>query len=180
MLSSIKSRFGIDESTVFKFPVSTYISESNDEGIPIALSRPNNATNEVGMYDKLAQSIRRSLFTSMYDENNRDSIIVRTPEESFKIDIDSMMMNISSTSEEIVIRLYSENSATQLKVNGHMLRKRDPKTGEICSNSQINSKIAQISKKGKYGYVIEWDDGSKIIYSLLSISMAIEEALNRA
>ena len=40
------------------------------------------------------------------------------------------------------------------------------------ANQQDNLFPVNLTKKGNYGYEVEWDDGSKIIYSLLSIAMA--------
>ena len=40
------------------------------------------------------------------------------------------------------------------------------------ANQQDNVFPVNLTKKGNYGYEVEWDDGSKIIYSLLSIAMA--------
>jgi len=47
-------------------------------------------------------------------------------------------------------------------------------SGHFPYNSEEKDNLfpAKISKKGKYGYEVEWADGAKIIYSLLAIAKA--------
>ena len=177
VLTLMANKCGLNKSDIFQMPISSHVNASNDQGTPLTLSRPQRAIDVVVAYDEMAKSISRSLFALLY-ENQRDSLIVDTPHGSFEIDTDSLTMKVSEPNNEILVRIYSNNSANQMKIKGFNLRKRDPKTGEVqsnCNNHDTNSRVMQISKKGRYGFIVEWADGAKIIYSLESIAKAMKD-----
>jgi len=123
-------------------------------------------------------------------------------------DIGSIQVSVDNTSESFLVRLFSEKGATQIKVTGKELRQRHPKTGdklevdsdeeEVTSSSESTGTAARakemvqyhsakpraklfpakITKKGRYGYSVEWADGATIIYSMTSIATAAGGKVN--
>jgi len=55
-------------------------------------------------------------------------------------------------------------------------------SSDCADNSEEKDNLfpAKISKKGKYGYEVEWADGATIIYSLLAIAKAVEGKPNES
>jgi len=180
-LESLGKAFGLDQSDMFQMPISSLLNESNDSGKPLTLSRPNSAKIELGIYDQIARAVSASLFCLQYDQSRDKSITIELPDGSFDIDLTTLTLNIDNSSKGFNVRIFSNDSAHQIYIEGKNLRSRDPKTGRILTNGEIEAKNdavipVSVSKKGHYGFIIEWKDSSKIIYSLESIGEAISSS----
>ena len=166
---------------MFQMPISSLLNESNDSGKPLTLSRPNSAKIELGIYDQIATAVSASLFCLQYDQSRDKSKTIELPDGSFDIDLTTLTLNIDNSSNGFNVRIFSNDSAHQIYIEGKNLRSRDPKTGKILTNGEIEAKNdavipVSVSKKGHYGFIIEWKDSSKIIYSLESIGEAISSS----
>jgi hypothetical protein len=178
---------------IFRLPISTVTNDANDSGIPLALSRPLEAAEELGVMERLASSVIRDLFLAQHlrinsNENtsNLHKIIFPNAKVGDEFDLASTQLSIDGA--VFVARFFSEHGALQVSIPPETLRARDPKTGEIMDNG--NSEIVQhvpklfparLDPKGRYGYSVQWADGATIIYSLLSIARSaggIPKSLN--
>jgi hypothetical protein len=187
----------IKQENVCKFPISTLANDATEDGTPLMLSRPENASKEVSSFQLLGDIISRELYSLPHRKSeNQQLILFHGSEETF--DLVSLQLSMDNDKERpLVIRIFSESGAMQLRFAPAELRSRDPKTGEIQTNSappeegskpdsekkgmvsvhSVDSVTRKnfpqaVEKKGKYGYQVTWADGARIIYSMLAIVKA--------
>lgn len=180
---------------MFQLPISTLTNDANDSGTPLCLSRPENATEELAVFDQLACAIAQELLLLQHGRSLGDNggvdepgvVVFAGTDERFNIATTHLSMDYAE--EGFLVRLFSDGGATQLSLSAQELRSRHPKTGEKldlgAKDEQDNGKMVQhhkvsvprlmpatVEKKGKYGYSVVWADGATIIYSMLSIAKA--------
>ena len=190
-----KGHLDIKLENVCKFPISTLANDATEDGDPLTLSRPKGATEELSSFELLGDIVSRELYTLPHrTSENQDLIVFHGSEETF--DLVSLQLSLDDDAERpLVIRIFSESGAMQLRFAPSELRSRDPKTGEVVGSSGKSSKDATqqkkgmasvhkvdsstkknfpqaVEKKGKYGYQVTWADGARIIYSMLAIVKA--------
>lgn len=185
---------------MFQLPISTLTNNANDNGTPLCLSRPENATEELAVFEQLACAVAKELLLLQHGRSRSDDggvdepgmVVFEGTDERFNIATTNLSMDYAE--EGFLVRLFSDGGATQLSLSAQELRSRHPKTGEKLDlgvkDEQDNGKPpsngmvqhhkvsvprlmpATVEKKGKYGYSVEWADGATIIYSMLSIAKA--------
>lgn len=114
-------------------------------------------------------------------------------------DLASLQLSKEQGSDLLVVRLYGESGALQLKVAPSHLRSRDPQSGDAIADSpfleealaesppsrgtvvslhRATSKktpslsVTRVDRKGRYGYSVQYADGATIIYSMKSLARA--------
>lgn len=114
-------------------------------------------------------------------------------------DLASLQLAKEKGSEMLVVRLYGESGALQLKLTPAQLRSRDPQSGDTIADSPFldealsasppsrdtvvslhkasNKKtpslsVTRVDRKGRYGYSVQYADGATIIYSMKSLARA--------
>jgi hypothetical protein len=123
---------------VFSFGISPYISDANESGTPLCLSRPNLAESELQTYSNLAYTTGKHLFSLQYGIPFRkslddDSTIVTfdcdgdEPVEEFPIQ--SAMLLTDNDNHSFILRMFSKEGAIQKTLDGDVLRLTHPKTG---------------------------------------------------
>lgn len=196
-------------SNVFQLPISTLTNDANDIGVPLCLSRPEKATEELDVFEQLASAVARELLLLQHGRSRSDSGGVDEPGtvvfvgSDEKFDVATTHLSVDYAEEGFLVRLFSGAGAIQLRLSAQELRSRHPKTGEMLelaaeddqgncepsSNGMVQyHKVsaprpvlmpATIEKKGRYGYSVEWADGATIIYSMLSIAKAAGGRMKR-
>ena len=199
-LSQSNESLDFKSSNAFQLPISTVTNDANDQGTPLCLSRPEEASEELAVFEQLASAVAKELLLVQHGRARSDSGgvddsgTVVFPGSAEKFDVATTHMAVNSSKEGFIVRLFSEAGATQLSLTAEELRSRHPKTGdklEMESDEKLESPSdgmvqhhrvkdhkrpklmpAKIEKKGRYGYAVEWADGATIIYSMLSIAKA--------
>ena len=195
-------------SNIFQLPISEFTNSSNDDGSPLCLTRPNDAQTELSVFSNLAKALSTELLLLQHQQQNNNE---HAPNNKMRVtlknedtnqqktyDISSMQLSLNKNNEsnkDLILRLFSEDGATQVFISGEQIRLRDPKTGDdliepsttttsSCGGSNQSVKIhrhqhnrenkyipIKVEKKGRYGYEVEFADGATIIYSALSIAI---------
>jgi len=199
MLKEIGSN--LNESNIFQFPISSRINEANDEGTPLCLSRPAEASIELDIFGQLSSTIARELLLLQHGRSSElaDDSSIRIGGDTF--DIASLQLSVDNSKDMFVVRFFSESGATQVEIPGEKLRSWHPKLGEpmeVETNEEdgmvthtsgkgcgshshshnhgggVSPKLfpCKIEKKGRYGYSVEWADQATIIYSMYSLAKA--------
>jgi len=188
----------VSKSNVFQFPLSSETNYANDCGLPLCISRPINASKELDSFEQLASSVASQLFLLQHGNVQSDVEGISEP-VSIKIgdkefDVTSLHMTVDNSKQLFRIRLFSNEGATELKLDGKVLRMWHPKLGTPMqdeetvavtqtsgcgTNHNVEHRSQQsyffpckLDKKGLYGYSIEWADGATIIYSMHSLAAA--------
>lgn len=172
--------------------------------------RPEAAAEELDVFDQLAAALSKELLLVQHGRSRSDSggvdepvsVVFRDSDERF--DVATTHLSLDSSKEGFLVRLFSNDGATQLSLSAGELRSRHPKTGEkldleaederaIGDTARSDSTVthhkanatgprlmpAKIEKKGRYGYAVEYADGATIIYSMLSIAKAAGATVKR-
>jgi Mrp family chromosome partitioning ATPase len=198
--SSDNSNVDFKSSNVFHLPISTLTNDSNDSGEPLCVLRPEAARDELDVFNELATALSKELLLIQHGKSRSDSGGVDDPasvvfgNSSEAFDVASTHLSLDKSKEGFLVRLFSNDGATQLSLSADELRSRHPKTGEKLdlgdrapSDSMVQhhkAKVprlmpAKIEKKGRYGYAVEYADGATIIYSMLSIAKAAGGSIAR-
>ena len=196
-------RGDFDQKNVCRLPISSEANNATEEGMPLSLSRPPSAKNELEALQNLAHIVSRELFRLPYKpENTIGTVSFEDNMEQFELN----SIHLSLDGDRLVVRAFSENGAVQKRFLPKELRRLDPKNGSILdpttgsigydsepsikkmgrieihrtSASKIDDKdmVKNLEKKGKVGYEVTWGDGSKFIYSRRAIALAAGGRLN--
>ena len=132
-------------------------------------------------------------------ENGKTVLTVMIDEAGDLVfDVPFTQLSIDNEHKQFTVRLFSNDGGYQKNISGRDLRIREPRTGDAeehniheaatirsgcggqsmvqhhsASNDSSSADTlfpARITKKGNYGYEVEWADGATIIYSLLAIA----------
>lgn len=194
---------------MFHLPISTLTNDANDNGEPLCLSRPDGAAEELQVFDELAASLAKDLLLLQHGRSRSESGGVDRPEtvvfpgSAELFDVATTHLSLDGTKQGFLVRLFSNDGATQRSISADDLRSRHPKTGEIldldgegdqkgetsssdgmvehhkAESRRPTARPTRIEKKGRYGYAVEYSDGATIIYSMLSISKAAGASVAR-
>lgn len=178
-------------NTVFRLPISTLTNESNDNGVPLVLARPSDATEELSVIEGLATAVSRELLTAQHGlgsgtdtrEGSPQTHKVTFPNMKTDDEFDIASTHVTISEDGFLVRFYSDKGAMQITIPAALLRASHPKTGEKIDAADEDGMVkkypsiaqltpAQLEAKGRYGYSVEWKDGATIIYSMLSIAKA--------
>ncbi|KAG7346750.1 ATP/GTP-binding protein [Nitzschia inconspicua] len=188
--ANLRNEEQLDPERICQLPISEIANEANETGIPLCLSRPAEARNELSAFEKLAQIVSRELFRLPYQVPQSEGTVVIDEQE-----FDLTTIQLSQDKESLVVRFFSESGALQKRITPLSLRSRDPKTGQPLAGAQDvddtpfdetgggmatihkASKMSDIvpqkvEKKAKVGYEVTWSDGSRFIYSRVAIACA--------
>lgn len=200
MLREADSR--LSDSNIFQFPISIKTNEANDNGQPLCLTRPQDASIELDLFHQLSTTVVKELLLLEHGRSSdvSDESSVRIGGEVF--DVASLQLTVDNNSKSFVVRMFSDSGATQVQIPGNKLRTWHPKLGEAMevdgNESADDSMIThtsgkgcgshshdhdhgkemprlfpcKIEKKGRYGYSVEWADRGTIIYSMYSLARA--------
>lgn len=120
----------LSESKIFQFPISNRTNEANDNGIPLCLSRPEDAKVELDAFHNLACEVSKELLLLQHGRSSdiSDNSSVRLGGESF--DVASLHLSVDNSKQSFVVRLFSDAGATEVGISGAKLREWHPKLGE--------------------------------------------------
>ena len=182
-------------------PISAVANEANDLGSPLCLSRPAEGGRELEAFEKLAYMVSEELFLLAHGQSTEQQTQFVSFEGKNGERFDVATTQLSTTTSEkpvsFVVRIFSDVSALQLRLDPSELRNRDPKTGDAhdstgdqekgdfeSGNEMVTFHRASdslkermltpqiVEKKGKYGYAVTWSDGATIIYANHAIAKA--------
>ena len=179
----------LSSENVCQLPISGTANAAIDNGVPICLSRPDEAKAELDSFQKLATIVSRELFQLPHRKPSSEGMVLL---EDQYFDLSTVQM--SADGDSLMIRFFSENGALQKKIASEKLRYRDPMSGEIQSdqamdndsvvvstyksNASANDDQAirispeRIEEKGRVGFEVTWSDGSRYIYRRSVIALA--------
>ena len=182
---------------VCRLPISESANMAIDTGVPICLSRPENARRELDTFTELATIVSRELFQLPHREPSSEGMVLLEDEY-----FDLSTIHLSDNGEYLLIRFFSENGALQKRVPAENLFRLDPMSGNITdktssvamneeeriksknvivsihssksSASYRSNKIIpeRIEEKGRVGFEVTWSDGSRFIYRRSVIAVA--------
>jgi len=122
---------------IYQLPISSRMNEANDDGSPLCLSRPKEASVELDVFHKLSCDIAKELLLLDHGHghghlnNNDDSDDNSCIEIDGKLfDIASLHLSVDNEKQMFVVRLFSDVGATQVMIPGNKLRSWHPKLGE--------------------------------------------------
>ena len=182
-------------------PISAVANEANDIGSPLCLSRPAGGERELEAFEKLACMVSKELFLLAHGQSTEkhNQIVSFEGKVGERFDVATTQLSTSTSEKAVsfVVRIFSDASALQLRVDPSELRNRDPRTGDThdstgvqergdfeSGNEMVNFHRASgslkermltpqvVEKKGKYGYAVTWSDGATIIYTNHAIARA--------
>lgn len=184
-------------------PISTITNDANDNGSPLCVARPEDASDELQVFEQLAFLVSKELLLSRYKVSENLGLINI---EGVEFEVEGISCSIEKGRASFVVRFFSDSAAKQVRIPSTQLRGRDPKNGEFLSNhlkaveseglSQKESIVTvhkanekkdptytptSIEQKGRYGFAVEWGDGATIIYSMRTVARAakfVSEQMN--
>ncbi|CAJ1931922.1 unnamed protein product [Cylindrotheca closterium] len=199
-LAEDNSNMEIDPKDVCQLPISQMANDANDDGVPLSISRPEGAINELEAFGKLSQVVARELFRMPYKAGDTE-VMVTFEDGPEKFELTSIQLSLDKG--KLMVRAFSEGGALMKAVDPDNLRKRDPKTGSFlvepeeddatggASSPKKDEMISvykagsddspvpkpvtpdKVERKAKVGYEVTWSDGSKFIYSHKAIVKAL-------
>ena len=183
---------GVPPEKVIELPMSLCMSASTDDGKPLSLARPADASKELAAYESLAREVSGELLKTFYGTTeSSESVKFRDSKEEFSVS--SVDLSLDSMTKEFIVRLYSPSGALQKRVVAAQLRARDPRTGDVIDDSPFLHESGEkpaihvhkssdrvspsidpngVERKGRYGFAVKWGDGATIIYSKKSVAKA--------
>lgn len=200
-LSTSEETVDFNSSNIFQLPISAITNDANDSGVPLCVSRPKEASAELSVYEQLTEAISTELLLLQHGRSGSEGSRLGSPctvtfkESTEEFDVATVHISVDNAHEAFIVRVFSDTGATQVTIRAEELRYRHPKTGEDLDvdtegrgETQSPDEMVQhhrhrdsdsprlfpatVDKKGRYGYAVEWADGSTIIYSMLSIARA--------
>ena len=190
----------LTSENICQLPISETANVANETGVPICLSRPEEAKKELEAFQKLAKIVSRELFQLPHRAPSSEGIVVLEDER-----FDLSTIHLSEDGGSLLIRFFSENGALQKRVPSQNLFSLDPKSGDVIDkmsslavendnvqdNGDDNDGMVSIYKakssacnhpvkivaelieeKGRVGFQVTWSDGSRFIYRRSVIALA--------
>ena len=190
----VESMTQINADNVCQLPLSLATNCAVEQGVPFALSRPTNAISELEAISQLGRIVSRELLKLPFRSTGTGDV--------FSFDDAPEMFELPSAEltlegGNLWLRAFTERGAVKKRIAAKDLRERDPRSGEILQNehnpyqsppdakragmvlvhraraNEVTQKPPErLEKKGKVGFEVSWDDGSRLIYSRRAIVMA--------
>lgn len=180
--------FGVEN--VVRLPLSLACSEGNENGLPIVLNKNEDFSVESRSFSQLSDAVARELFLIQHGKKISNEEFVEF--QGRKFSVSNLRLSMNNESKEFIIRLFADDGALEIHVDGIDIRMRHPKSGKIlvdhddtpatanggCGStghgSKKNLKLfpAKTEKRGHHGYLVDWADGAIIIYSMMSLAQA--------
>eukprot|EP00590_Aulacoseira_subarctica_P002650 CAMPEP_0172432504 /NCGR_PEP_ID=MMETSP1064-20121228/63729_1 /TAXON_ID=202472 /ORGANISM="Aulacoseira subarctica , Strain CCAP 1002/5" /LENGTH=536 /DNA_ID=CAMNT_0013179871 /DNA_START=234 /DNA_END=1840 /DNA_ORIENTATION=- len=141
--NNIAEMLGVDPSSVFSLGISSHISNANESGIPMCLSRPMLAESELEMYSNLASSTEKQLFSLQYglpllnrnEESSGDGEETTatfdddTNDSDEEFPLHSAILLANNDNYSFTLRMFSQKKAAQKTLAGDIFRLVHPRTG---------------------------------------------------
>jgi hypothetical protein len=190
---------------VVQLPISIVTNDANDSGIPLTLSRPKEAKKELLAYQLLSNIVSEELLRLQYGVSSNDETAelvtfdAVSDGETYTFDVANITLHLDKSNEKFMVRIFSETNAVQLTIPSPSdLRARDPRTGDVMTDSPYLPKVdhsnhvdksnpvvvvkmtkrspsiipVKVERRGRYGFAVEWADGATIIYSMRCLAKA--------
>jgi Mrp family chromosome partitioning ATPase len=129
------------EVKVVQLPISLFTNDANDVGVPLTISRPNDATAELTAYKLLSDIVSEELLRLQYGSTSQSGNIVLVNFDSYSdinFDVANVSLSLDKTKgdEKLIVRIFSDSHAAQFYISTPSdLRSRDPKTGDVIADS---------------------------------------------
>jgi MinD-like ATPase involved in chromosome partitioning or flagellar assembly len=138
---------GVNVSLV-QLPISVALNDANDDGIPLTVSRPKDATKELAAYELLSNIVSKELLRVQYASGFIDGlselITFNThPDKTFDVANVTLSLDRARGNETLTVRIFSESDAIQWHIAPSQLRSRDPKTGDSIPDSPYDESKEQ-------------------------------------
>lgn len=135
--------------SLVQLPISVALNDANDDGIPLTMSRPEDATKELAAYELLTNIVSKELLRVQYGAGFIDGLSEYVtfnthPDKSFDVSNVTLSLDRARGNEAMTVRIFSESDAIQWHIAPSQLRSRDPKTGDSIPNSPfMNDEISK-------------------------------------
>jgi len=187
----------LSSENICQLPISGTANAAIDVGVPICISRPEEAKDELDSFTKLAKIVSRELFQLPHRQPSSEGRVILEDQH-----FDISTIHLSDDGDSLMIRFFSENGALQKRISAEKLRNLDPMSGQVVDESssvadddnqiiktetvivsthksdssapggQVKIKPERIEEKGRVGFEVTWSDGSRFIYRRIVIAIA--------
>lgn len=188
----------LSADNICQLPISGTANAAIDTRVPICISRPEEARDELDVFNKLATVVSRELFQLPHRKPSSEGIVLL--EDRY---FDLSTIHLSADGNSLMIRFFSENGALQKRIPSENLRDLDPMSGDVrdqMPSAAENNKVQitksdsvimpnykskstvrdspakiipdRIEEKGRIGFEVTWRDGSRFIYRRSAIALA--------
>ena len=126
-------------------------------------------------YEQLATVLTRRLFdrdttpSTPHPSDPSESELEASPSTVDNVDVNSVSLTYDPNRKSFVIRIFSENGASENLIDPEALRTVNPKTGEPLEDTKKNDRMLAVKateRKGSYGYAVTWGNGATFIYAM--------------
>ena len=190
------SSLNFDVNDLCRLPLSEKTSMANEQGIPLCLDRKSDSQTEIAQFSQLGDIVSKAMFSLPFLSTSLEKGTVLLDNNEY----DLSTLKLSQTDGLLMVRLFSDDGATQVRIAPYHLRNVDPKTGvmledqppqkteRIVENKGMvslhkfsasmqdlqNVNVTRVEEKGKVGFEVTFDDGARFIYSRKAIASCLE------
>mmetsp|Transcript_27341 Transcript_27341/g.65563 ORF Transcript_27341/g.65563 Transcript_27341/m.65563 type:complete len:624 (-) Transcript_27341:3317-5188(-) len=194
------SSVNFDLNDSCQLPLSEKTSNANEQGIPLCLERTQDSQIEIAQFSKLADIVSKAMLSLSFQSTSLENGTVLLDNNEY----DLSTLKLSHSDGFLMVRLFSDDGATQVRIAPHLLRNVDPKTGVMLEDQSPqktdpiveqkgmvslhkvrapkpdlqNINVTRVEEKGKVGYEVTFNDGARFIYSRKAIASCLEGAIN--
>mmetsp|Transcript_27338 Transcript_27338/g.65538 ORF Transcript_27338/g.65538 Transcript_27338/m.65538 type:complete len:257 (-) Transcript_27338:3317-4087(-) len=194
------SSVNFDVSDLCQLPLSEKTSNANEQGIPLCLERTPDSQTEIAQFSKLGDIVSKAMFSLPFQSTSLENGTVLLDNNEY----DLSTLKLSHSDGLLMVRLFSDDGATQVRIAPQLLRNVDPKTGVMLEDRSPqktdpiveqkgmvslhkvrapkpdlqNINVTRVEEKGKVGYEVTFNDGARFIYSRKAIASCLEGAIN--
>jgi Mrp family chromosome partitioning ATPase len=189
------SSINIDLNNLCQLPLSEKMSNANETGIPLCLEQSSDAEVELSEFSKLADIVSKAILLLPFQESSLEQ--GRLLLDNIEYDISTI--KLSHDKGQLLVRLFSDEGATQKRLSAHLLRRVDPKSGSVVSEETPRAKtdpfmeqkgmvslykakstkpdpesitVTRVEEKAKVGFEVTFSDNARFIYSRKAIAIA--------
>lgn len=132
----------LQPSDIVQLPLATRTNTANDEGEPLTLIRPTDATESLIAFKKLASNVSSEMLKLQFGSTNDDKTVIFFPNNPGRYALKSLHATFEKAKSDdiLIVRFMSDTGAIQKLVSAKSLRARDPKTGNLIEDSPFAEK----------------------------------------
>jgi Mrp family chromosome partitioning ATPase len=132
----------LQPSDIVQLPLATRTNIANDEGEPLTLIRPTDATESLIAFKKLASNVSSEMLKLQFGSTNDDKTVILFPNNPGRYALKSLHATFEKAKSDdiLIVRFMSDTGAIQKLVSAKSLRARDPKTGNLIEDSPFAEK----------------------------------------
>jgi Mrp family chromosome partitioning ATPase len=132
----------LQPSDIVQLPLATRTNTANDEGEPLTLIRPTDATESLIAFKKLASNVSSEMLKLQFGSTNDDKTVILFPNNPGRYALKSLHATFEKAKSDdiLIVRFMSDTGAIQKLVSAKSLRARDPKTGNLIEDSPFAEK----------------------------------------